>query len=66
MELTARNIILSAVGFLLVAILTPIAMDELVAVNTSLWENAVATVFTIVLPVVYIIGVAYGFVKDAM
>lgn len=65
MELTAKNVILSAVGFLLVAILTPIAMDELVAVNTTLWEDPVATVFTVVLPIVYIIGVAYGFIKDA-
>lgn len=66
MQLTARNVILSAVGFLLVAILTPIAMDELVAVNTTLWEDPVATIFTIVLPIVYIIGIAYSFISDAM
>jgi hypothetical protein len=66
MELTAKNIILSAVGFLLVAILTPIAMDQLVAANTTSWETAVATVFSTVLPIVYIIGIAYSFIKDAM
>lgn len=66
MELSARNIVLSAVGFLLVTILTPIAMEELVAANTTGWEAAVTTVFTVVLPVVYIIGIAYAFVKDAV
>jgi len=66
MELNARNIVLSAVGFLLVAILTPIAMDQLVSANTTAWETAVATVFTTVLPIVYIIGIAYGFVKNAI
>ncbi len=66
MELSAKNIILSAVGFLLVAILTPIAMDQLVAANTTGWDAAVATVFSIVLPIVYIIGIAYSFIKDAM
>lgn len=65
MDLSARNIVLSAVGFLLVAILTPIAMGELVAANTTGWEAAVTTVFTVVLPVVYIIGIAYAFIKDA-
>lgn len=66
MEISARNIVLSAVGFLLVAILTPIAMGELVDANTTGWQASVVTVFTIVLPIVYIIGIAYGFIKDAI
>lgn len=66
MELNARNIVLSAVGFLLVAILTPIAMGELVDANTTGWQASVTTVFTVVLPIVYIVGIAYGFIKDAM
>lgn len=66
MELSARNIVLSAVGFLLVAILTPIGMTQLVAANTTAWNAAVVTVFTVVLPVVYVIGVAYAFIKDAI
>lgn len=65
MEISARNIILSAVGFLLVAILTPIAMAELVGANTTGWEAAVVTVFQVVLPIVYIIGIAYAFIRDA-
>ncbi len=65
MELNARNIILSAVGFLLVAILTPIAMDQVTGANTTLWETPVTTIFATVLPIIYIIGVAYGFIKGA-
>lgn len=65
MELSARNIVLSAVGFLLVAILTPIGMSQLVDANTTGWSPAVVTIFSVVLPIVYIIGIAYGFIKDA-
>lgn len=65
MDINAKNIILSAVGFLLVAILTPIAMGQLVDANTTGWQASVVTVFTVVLPIVYIIGIAYAFIKDA-
>lgn len=66
MELGIKNVVLSAVGFFLVVILTPIAMSELVGANTTGWETAVTTVFTVVLPIVYIIGVAYAFIKEAV
>lgn len=66
MQLGIKNVILSAVGFLMVIILTPIAMSELVGANTTGWEASVTTVFTIVLPIIYIIGVAYAFIKDAV
>lgn len=49
----------------MVAILTPIAMGELVDANTTGWQASVVTVFTVVLPIVYIIGIAYAFIKDA-
>lgn len=65
MELNARNVVLSAVGFLLVAILTPIGMDQLVSANTTGWQASVTTIFTVVLPIIYIVGIAYGFIKDA-
>lgn len=65
MELNAKNIVLSAVGFLLVAILTPIGMDQIVAANTTLWGTSVGTIFTVVLPIIYIVGLAYSFIKDA-
>lgn len=65
MNLSVRNIILSAVGFLLVTILTPIAMTELVGANTTGWETAVTTIFSTVLPIIYIIGIAYAFISEA-
>ena len=66
MDLSAKNIVLSAIGFFLVAILTPIGMDQIVGANTTSWNATVVTVFTIVLPILYIIGIAYAFIKDAI
>lgn len=65
MQLNAKNIILSAVGFLLVAVLTPIAMSELVDANTTGWQTSVVTIFTVVLPIVYIVGIAYAFISES-
>jgi hypothetical protein len=65
MDLSVKNIILAAVGFLLVAVMTPIAMTAVVGANTTGWNAAVITVFATVLPIVYIIGIAYAFVQDA-
>jgi len=53
-----------AVGFLLVALLTPIAMEQVTAANTTGWNSAVKTMFTVLLPILYIIGVAVYYVKD--
>ena len=66
MELTARNIVLSAVGFFLIAILTPIGMEQIMSANTTLWETPVITIFQVVFPLMYLIGIAYGFIKDAV
>lgn len=65
MELSARNIVLSAIGFFLVAVLTPIGMEQITGANTTGWNATVTTIFTVVLPILYIIGVAYAFIKDA-
>lgn len=59
---SAGEIILLAIGFFLVALLTPIAMDQVVAANTTSWGAAVKTIFTILLPILYIIGVAVRYV----
>lgn len=60
--LSAGKIVMLAVGFLLVAILTPIAMEQLIGANTTGWNAAVKTIFTVLLPVLYIIGVAISYV----
>lgn len=62
MGVSASDIILTAVGFLLVAILTPLAMTQIVGTSTTSWNSAVITIFQILLPVLYIIGAALHFI----
>jgi len=62
-KIVLSDIVIMAVGFLLVAILTPIGMTELVGANTTLWNTSVATIFQTLLPILYIIGIAIAYVK---
>ena len=63
--INAGTIVMLAVGFLLVAILTPIGMDEIVSANVTGWASSVKTIFTVLLPILYIIGVALYYIpKD--
>ena len=62
MAINPRDIVLTAIGFVLVAILTPIGMDQVgTSSNWTKWQSSVATIFTIILPIVYIIGAALYF-----
>jgi len=65
MALSTRTIVLAAVGFLLVAILTPIAMEQIVGANTTGWNAAVKTIFSVLLPILFVIGVAVSYVKES-
>lgn len=56
--LGAREVIGLIIGFLLVAILFPIAMTQVVTASTGAWNPAVAVVFAVLLPILVIIGVA--------
>ena len=58
----AGTITMLAVGFLLVAILTPIGMTEVIGANTTGWASSVKTIFTVLLPILYIIGVALYYI----
>jgi len=60
--ITAGTIVMLAVGFLLVAILTPIAMTEITGANTTGWEASVKTIFSVLLPILYIIGIALYYI----
>ena len=60
--INAGEIVMLAIGFLLVAILTPIGMNELVGANTTGWESSVKTIFSTLLPILYIVGVAIRYV----
>jgi len=57
------DVVRTIVGFLLVAILFPIAMQQVVGATTTAWNTAVQTTFNTLLPVLVIIGIAYGFLK---
>ena len=61
-KISASVIVMLAVGFLLVAILTPIAMTEIVGANTTGWEDSVKTIFSVLLPILYIIGIAIWYI----
>jgi len=61
-QIAAGTIVMLAIGFLLIAILTPIAMDQIVGANTTGWNAAVKTIFTVLLPILFVIGVAIRYV----
>jgi len=47
-----------AVSFFLVAILGPIAIGTIANTTTTNWDASVVTIFQIVLPIIWVIGVA--------
>lgn len=64
--ITASVVITIAIGFLLVAILVPIAMEYIAnasVTNTTAWGNpTVATIFTVLLPILFVIGIAVRYI----
>jgi hypothetical protein len=62
MPVSAKDIVMTAVAFVLVAILTPIAMKILVETSTASWNASVITIFQVLLPVMFIIGAALYFI----
>ena len=64
MGMTSSSVVGLVVAFFLMAILFPIAMDQVVAANTTSWNSAVTTIFTVVLPILVVISAAIGFIKS--
>jgi len=62
MAIPTSNIVMLAIGFFLVAILAPIAMNEIATANTTGWSPAVVTIFTVLLPILFIIGIAIHYI----
>jgi hypothetical protein len=60
-----KTIATLVVGLLLVALLFPVAMDQIASINTTGWNPAVATVVTVLLPILAIIAIAMIFVYKA-
>lgn len=69
MSIKATDVIMAAVGFLLVAILTPMGMTVIVGTNSTFNQTGVAatyaavyTIFTVLVPILYLIGCALYFI----
>jgi len=56
------DVVIMAVSFLLVAILGPIAIGEIYNATTTSWAPAVKTMFQVLLPILWCIGVAIAYV----
>jgi 2C-methyl-D-erythritol 2,4-cyclodiphosphate synthase len=56
------DVVLMAVSFLLVAVLGPIAIGTVVNTSTTNWNSAVKTIFQVLLPILWIIGVAVAYI----
>ena len=56
--LTARGAASLAIAFLVAAITIPIGMNEIYSANTTGWNAAVITIFTILFPILFIVAIA--------
>jgi len=57
-----QDIVMMAVGFFLVAILGPMALNEVFGANTTGWTSTVKTIFQTLLPILWVIGCAIYFI----
>ena len=70
MAVSSHDIIYASIGFILMTIMTPIGMAIVVATNatfgvagaTAATWSAVYTLFTVLIPVLYIVGCALYFI----
>jgi len=64
---STKNIMSLVVGItislILIAILLPIGLDQIASVNTTAWDSSVATLITIVVPIIAGIAAALLFTK---
>jgi hypothetical protein len=65
MGLGINDVVIMAVSFFLVAILGPIALGTIANATTTSWNASVITVFQVVLPIIWAIGVALKYVPKA-
>ena len=61
----AGAVVSIAVGLLICAYLFPIGINAIMDSNTSVWDTAVTTIFTVVLPILATVGVALKFIPSA-
>ena len=56
--ITSGGIIGLAVSFFLVAIMGPIAIGTIANTTTTNWDASVVTIFQVVLPIIWVVGIA--------
>ena len=61
-SLSAEDVVLLAISFFLMAILGPIALNEIFGANTTGWTSTVKTIFQTLLPILWVIGVAIRYI----
>lgn len=58
---TVSQVVGIAMALLIFAYLFPVAMQGITGANTTGWDDAVTTIFTVVLAILAIVGVALKF-----
>ena len=61
-NISPGEVIMLAISFFLVAILGPMALNEIFAANTTGWTATVKTIFQTLLPILWVIGVAIRYI----
>jgi hypothetical protein len=62
MGLGIQDVVIMAVSFFLVAILGPIAIGTIANTTTTSWNASVVTIFQVLLPIIWVIGVAIKYI----
>ena len=57
-----NDVIIMVVSFFLVAILGPIAIGTIANASTTNWTASTVTIFQVLLPIIWVIGVAIKYV----
>jgi len=62
MAFSVSDVVMISVSFLLVAVLGPIAIGEIAGANVTGWNAAVKTIFQVLLPILWVVGVAIAYI----
>jgi len=60
-KLDPRDAIIASIAVFLIAIVMPIGLSQIYSANTTGWDPAVKTIFTVLFPVLSIIGLVLHF-----
>lgn len=60
---TPETIVVIVLAFLVLAYVGPIAISTIVNANTASWNSTVKTIFQVLLPIIFVIGMAILFIK---